>query len=142
MESTNKGYATVLFIRSDSEGKQILLQKKDRGYKSYPDYWTVFGGHIKPDETALNCITREVNEELGLTYPSEAFKLFSEILINRDDGSVPLNLYTADFSSDISEIRIGEGCGFAFWYLDEVSSLKLIPHEVPLINGVIDSLKN
>ena len=64
MKSTFKGYATVLFIRSDTDGKQILLQKKDSGYKSYPDHWTVFGGQIKPDETAQDCLVREIKRNL------------------------------------------------------------------------------
>jgi len=142
MDTLNKGYATVLFIRADTDGTQILLQKKDRGYKSYPDHWTVFGGHIKPEETELECLTREIKEELGLIYPPESFSLFREIFIQKHDGDVPLKLYTADFNSNIHDIRVGEGCGFAFWYLDEVANLKLIPHEIDLINGVIDSLKN
>ena len=137
----NNGYACVAFIRKDDHGTQLLLQKKDRGYRTYPDHWTVFGGHIKEDEGVKECLIREIEEELDLhIFPME-FTFFKEISTEKGE---PLKLYTVYFqipSMLMSEISLGEGCGWAFWYLDEVMDLKLIPHEKKLLEELILTLE-
>ena len=132
------GYATVLFINEDKHGKQLLLQKKDRGWKG-EDFWTVFGGHIEDGETPVDCIVREVEEELGITIPANVFKLFETIQIPHGDISVPLHLFITPFTGKISDIRLSEGCGFAFWYFDEVKKLPLVSHERTLLEKFIAS---
>lgn len=137
IKQEHAGFATVLFTNEDEHGKQLLLQKKDRGWKG-KDFWTVFGGHIEANETPLDCIVREVKEELGITVPADTFELFETIGIGAESNT-PLHLFLAPFTNKISDLRLNEGCGFAFWYFDEVEKLPLVPHERTLIEKVIAS---
>lgn len=130
---SNKNYIGVVFTHEDEFGKQVLLQKKDRGYRLFPDYWTVFGGQVEEGETDLVCLVREVREELGLDVSPTEFTFLGETDVS---NGKTLRLYTAVFPAEISEIRLSEGCGFAFWYYDELKDLKLIPHEKPFL-GVL-----
>ena len=47
------------------EGK-ILLARRSRHRKAYPDCWSFPGGHVEGDETLDQALCREVAEELGI----------------------------------------------------------------------------
>lgn len=54
---------------------KILLQRRlNTGY--YDDYLTLPGGHVESNETVLNCVCREVKEELNLDISENMLKLY------------------------------------------------------------------
>ena len=70
---------------------QFLLQLRDKNKNiKSPNHWCLFGGLKKKDETYIQCINREVKEELNIT--------ISKILKNNDyiaiKGSNKMNLST------------------------------------------------
>lgn len=47
-----------------ADGDRVLLVKANRGFAA--GWWNVPGGFVEWDETPLNCLKRELKEELGL----------------------------------------------------------------------------
>ena len=68
-------YAGGLILNPRNE---ILLQRKDMGYKKWPGFWTTFGGAAEPtDKTPLDALLREVGEETGINlFDIKLFKRF------------------------------------------------------------------
>ena len=53
---------------------QFLLQLRDKNKNiKSPNHWCLFGGLKKKDETYVQCITREVKEELNITVTKPKF---------------------------------------------------------------------
>ena len=133
MENTmKKEIATILFYRHTDTGTQVLLQKKDRGWPKGGgnDYWTVFGGSIELGESPEECIVREVREELGLNISESDLFFFEDIRLSGQSGDTLMPLYLCEFTYALRDIKLDEGCGWAFHYLDEIPRLAdmLTPH--------------
>ena len=45
---------------------QILLQKRSRNKKNYPNMWALCTGHVEKNEDVQNAAIRELKEELGI----------------------------------------------------------------------------
>ena len=45
---------------------QILLQKRSRNKKNYPNMWALCTGHVEKNEDVQDAAIRELNEELGI----------------------------------------------------------------------------
>jgi 8-oxo-dGTP diphosphatase len=67
----NQGASIVLL---NSRGEVLLCLRDDRPEIPYPGRWDLLGGHVEPDETPLECIVREIREEIG--YDSKGPTLF------------------------------------------------------------------
>lgn len=81
-------------------------------------------------EDPVSCVKREILEELHIVATDEQLQYIKVINTTTKDGQVvPLHIYTALFTGEISDIRLHEGCGFAFWYTDELPALPMQPHE-------------
>jgi len=48
-----------------NKDNKILLQKRGDNWQRFPSYLTNFGGQVETNETPLQAIIRELNEELG-----------------------------------------------------------------------------
>lgn len=107
----------AVFMLFNDEGK-ILLQKRDSTYKPHPNAWTFFGGHIRENETSLECVMREVKEELGVELELELCKK-----IRNEYGLKELYLYRGELNN-LKDVRLTEGSGMAFFGLDEIDNLK------------------
>ena len=46
---------------------RILLGKRSSDRKFYPDVWDLIGGHCEGNETPEQTLSRELNEEIGVT---------------------------------------------------------------------------
>ena len=44
---------------------KILLQRRGKDFDTFPDFISAFGGKIEVDETPIQAVVRELNEELG-----------------------------------------------------------------------------
>ncbi|CAM6010514.1 unnamed protein product [Sphagnum balticum] len=67
--------AVHVWIYVESSG-ELLLQKRADRKDSWPGLWDISSaGHISAGDTSLITARRELQEELGITLPSEAFEL-------------------------------------------------------------------
>ncbi|MEO0386724.1 MAG: NUDIX domain-containing protein [Pseudomonadota bacterium] len=110
----------------DGEGR-LLLQLRD----AFPDvvyggYWGLFGGAVDAGETVLAAAVRETEEELGLALPPTAFCPVAQTVSTLPDRA-RLHFFRVDVVIAPSDIRLGEGAGFAFFTLDQVRALRLVP---------------
>jgi 8-oxo-dGTP diphosphatase len=67
--------AAVVF---DTSGNLLLQLRDDIPGILYPGKIGLFGGHREGDETFLNCVVREVHEELSLFIPQARFELIAQ----------------------------------------------------------------
>lgn len=61
-------------ILIDKSGRLLLQLRDDRPDIEHPGRVALFGGRREGDETSLECIVREVSEEIGAALPPEHFK--------------------------------------------------------------------
>jgi 8-oxo-dGTP diphosphatase len=118
---------------------EFLLQKKTMDYVHFPGKWGFFGGGIEKNESAEDAIRRELFEESGIKFNN--FKLFSkkEHIIN--EYKYEESVFILKFDKSISEIRLGEGSGFAFFNKDELSSIDLFSEARKIIEKYIKTIQ-
>jgi 8-oxo-dGTP diphosphatase len=66
----------------DTSGRFLLQQRDEVAGIVYPGKVGLFGGHRERDETYLECVVREVHEELSYFVPAERFEYLASL-----DGS-------------------------------------------------------
>ncbi|NJO33649.1 MAG: NUDIX domain-containing protein [Rhodospirillales bacterium] len=79
----------------DTDGNFLLQQRDDKPGILHPGRIGLFGGHQEPGESPLECVVREVHEELSYFVPAQHFR---HIGTYRDGNSVPtrtVELYSA-----------------------------------------------
>ena len=57
----------------DSLGRFLFQQRDNNPEILYPGMIDLFGGHREGNETFLECVVREVHEEISCFVPSERF---------------------------------------------------------------------
>jgi len=63
----------------DTRGRFLLQQRDDIVGIVHPGKVGLFGGHREGDETFLECVVREVREELSYLVPAERFEYLAGI---------------------------------------------------------------
>lgn len=88
--------------------KKILLGRS----KNQPEVFYIIGGKYRGDETDIECLEREIKEELGCEVDAGSLKFLNhfEDVAHGDQGMLHLNLYEGNLigypkpSSEIAEI--------------------------------------
>ena len=121
------------FILYDKE-KRILLQHRSDDAERFPGKWCFFGGGIEYGETALQAVKRECLEELNykLTKPRLILKTFTP------DGDT-FYLFIKNYN-ETKKLFLGEGKAMAWFSLNMIKDLDMIPYEKNLISEVIMKL--
>jgi 8-oxo-dGTP diphosphatase len=100
--------AAILF---DSFGRLLLQLRDNIPNILYPGKIALFGGHREGDESFLNCVVREVHEELSYYLPPEQFRPIARRI--GPDLEVPGGAIHAEFfvASDVpvEEVTVTEG---------------------------------
>lgn len=100
---------------SINTGRLMLNLRSDS--VTYPNYWGFVGGKVEKNETSLQCLKREISEELGTTVPelqdiipfdifttkNLKFRYYSFLVIVQDEFIPMLN----EESSGYAWIKIG-----------------------------------
>lgn len=100
--------------------RNILLQKRSKNKKLWPDMWDVtVGGHVIAGEFGRQALIRETKEELGIDISDDELKyLVGSTSINNQNGIINKHYnecYLITKDVDISAIKLKE---------DEVSEVK------------------
>ncbi|MBS3093933.1 NUDIX hydrolase [Candidatus Pacearchaeota archaeon] len=144
MKTIQRSYVVALPL---NHRNNLLLQRKDRGYKFWPNYWCTFGGGMKDGEGLEDTFLREMREENGLllTYIAhfESQIFFDETKFGdplRREGVV--HYFSARFDGDLKKVKIGEGAGFSLFDKDELARYNQLGLIVPYNYTVIEKLMN
>lgn len=92
--TTMPNAASVALIRGD---EVLLIQ---RAYAPYQHLWTLPGGRVDAGETAEQCATREIGEELGLAVTRLRPVLVQSLRSAKGDWRLAV-FVSVDFSGDI-----------------------------------------
>lgn len=107
----------------DPESKQVLLHLRDGNTKHNPHSWALFGGLSEAAETPVECLIREVSEELGVTLqPQEVKHLHSNVDL---PSGTKRHVFCVTKQLSVAQIDLQEGADIAWHPYDRVASLKL-----------------
>lgn len=95
----------------DTAGRFLFQQRDNIAGITEPGKIGLFGGHREGNETFLECIAREVSEEIGIRLPLERFQPLTvyEDIDLEIGGPIRAEFFVARNIS-LTEIRITEGC--------------------------------
>jgi len=118
----NRDVVEIVIFNNKGE---VLLQKKTLDYPALPGgYWSFFGGEVENGEPPMERIKKEIEEEIGVTVENieewgiEDYKLDVGFFGKR-------YIFKGKFNGNLSEIRLGEGGGFALFEEEELENIKI-----------------
>jgi 8-oxo-dGTP diphosphatase len=96
---------------------------------TFPGYWSLFGGAVENEETLINGIRRELDEELSFSpLILDLFLSYSYSLINQNiiDREVTVVIALIE-DSQIKKLELKEGESFSFMSVAEVQKNTVVP---------------
>ena len=89
---------------------------------SFPGYWSLFGGALEKEETPINGIRRELDEELSFSPQTlDLFLSYSYSLINLNIIDREVTVFAALIEdSQIKKLELKEGESFSFMSVAEI----------------------
>ena len=118
MENADAGCQIILV---NPAGSVLLQLRDDIPSIPFPGMWALPGGVLEPGELPLDCILREVDEELGARLdPSTVTHVVSK---TRSYGLE--HTFTAPFDATIDEIDLTEGQRVEWFTPEQIESLDL-----------------
>ena len=114
-----------------NKDNKVLITRRKKG-KHLEGYWEFAGGKIEGNETAEECLIREIKEELNI-----------EILVNKhlansvydyETFKVELQGYLATYIS--GEIALTDHDAYEWIELNDFSKYKFAPADIPLIKAL------
>ncbi len=96
-------------ILVDTQGRLLFQLRDNVPGILYPGRVGLFGGHREGEETYLQCVCREIHEEIGILLPPERFQwMASYSAMDPGGGSVVGELFVArDIPVDALEVVEG-----------------------------------
>jgi len=106
---------------------EVLMQKKTTDYPVFPGgCWCYFGGEVEDGESSKETLIRELKEEMGIEVSEEDIELIYEedyVIDTRFEGKQ--YAFKVKFLGKLSDIKLTEGAGFAFFDRSELVNLKM-----------------
>ena len=106
---------------------EVLLQQRALDAKRAPGKWGFFGGGIEEGETERDAVLRECFEETNYKLSNPKF-LHSECV----NGIDTLYIFSEKYDNK-QEIVLGEGRDFAWFKINDVEKLDIIPHDKEIL---------
>lgn len=98
----------------------ILMQLRDNKQGIlYPGHWGFFGGSIEPDETPLQCATRELYEELRYTTNNILPLSIDKIHVPYE---IRLYSFACPLTVGVEELTLCEGFDVGLFRLEDIQS--------------------
>ena len=127
----------VIFV--NPEGRILLLLRDDIPTIGHPGHWNLVGGVIEDGETPEEAAIREVEEEIGVRLESVAPFRFYSIADGRFAAPVPYWVYWSRLDRPLEQLTLGEGQDMRFFAPEELPGLRIVPHEVGILQEFIAS---
>jgi 8-oxo-dGTP pyrophosphatase MutT (NUDIX family) len=97
-------------ILIDTCGRLLLQQRDDIRGIVHPGKIGLFGGHREAGETSLECVTREIHEEISYSIPPTGFEYFTAYeAVEEEDGDMVHAEFFIARDLDVDLLTITEG---------------------------------
>ena len=96
-------------ILIDSHGRFLLQQRDDIPGIVHPGKIGLFGGHREGEETYLQCVAREIHEEIGYFVQPDRFKYFASYDEVGDHGADIHGEIFVAINIPVEELLVTEG---------------------------------
>lgn len=106
-------------ILVNSENKFLFYLRDNNPQICYPGYWDLIGGESEIGENALDCVKREVMEEIGITARDIVFvgKVYEP------EVNTELSLFSGKIDAKVEEIDLREGQMAEYFSLEQIRGL-------------------
>lgn len=123
-EKPEEGYIMVSIVFIKNTNGEYLIQRtsKEKGLE-----YASTGGHVNTGETSLECIIRELEEELGLTVKKEELSFLG--LEVRTKAPVIFAVYALEKDVDIDKLTLQEEEVESVIWLSKEEIIKLIENK-------------
>ena len=101
---------------------KILLGKRSKHRRSYPNVWDIIGGHCEIGETLEQTLIRELEEEIGVT-PTVFEQI--ETLLDPNNGETYHVFVVTNWAGEPTRLQPEEHSQIGWFEIDEASKLKL-----------------
>lgn len=115
--------------------RKILLGKRAKHRASYPNVWDMIGGHCEGAETLKQTLTRELQEEIGVT-PIQ-FEHISTLFDSNNDHTYHVFVVT-DWQGEPECLQPEEHSMIGWFRIDEALKLELA---LPVYRELFKSLE-
>lgn len=113
------------------DGKILAVQRSRQ--MSMPMKWEFPGGKIEPAETEIECIKREIHEELNIEI--KVMDKLQPSVYTYPDFTIELIPYTANYVS--GELKLKEHNGYLLLNRDELDTLDWAEADWPIVQEVM-----
>lgn len=98
----------------------LMIQRDDKPGINFPGLWDFPGGARDDEESPIECVTREVNEELAIKLHSDSIIYMQKHPAMHDPKLTALFMVAKISDKDVDGIKFGnEGQGWKFMGIDE-----------------------
>lgn len=121
-KSTLQAGDAVAAVIVTSAGRYLLQLRDDIPGIFYPGHWGCFGGAMAPGETLIDCLARELAEELEFRSPT----LEDFVRFDFDLSSIGLTRYVRAYyvvhinEEDVGKLVLHEGAEFALLFPEQI----------------------
>ncbi|QFZ56008.1 (deoxy)nucleoside triphosphate pyrophosphohydrolase [Oceanihabitans sp. IOP_32] len=112
---------------------KILAVQRSKTMK-LPLKWEFAGGKIEAGESEIDCIKREVLEELNITI--EVQERLSPVIHQYPGFKIKLIPFTAEYVS--GELKLKEHCNFKIANKEELLNLDWADADIPILKEIIE----
>lgn len=111
------------------KNEKILLQLRDNKPNiTYPNYWSLIGGHVEKNEDLDQAISREIKEEINCII--KGIKYIGEIVQKSNPyhkNGLTLYIFKGKIDKEIEEIDLMEGQKISYFTFEEILNLRVPP---------------
>ena len=110
---------------------KYLFQLRDKKKNIFfPEYWGLFGGAIDKNETKINALIREIEEELSITLKKSQLEYITTITFHHKNKKINRYFYFAEIN-DIEKktIKLNEGKKYEFFKQQKIFLKKIAPYD-------------
>lgn len=115
-----------------ADGQSVLLAKRS-AKQHQGNLWEFPGGKLEPDEPAIDALSRELQEELGIT-PNKVENL---LVVEHDYGDKSVRLHVFIVRSFIGVPEGREGQPLQWVRLNELADYEFPEANVPIVKALV-----
>jgi len=123
-------------ILVNSENKFLFYLRDNKPQICYPGYWDLIGGEAEKGENALDCVKREIIEEIGITITDiEFIERVYEPEVNTE-----LSIFSGKIDAKVEEIYLREGQRAEYFSLEQIRGLHTVEIFKKAILGSLEKI--